>query len=72
MTKATKRKYIRNPFGSGYQSDDGKWLIQTEGTPTYWYAVQLGEDSYPIDETKSYWRSVQQCKDFIAWKETTT
>jgi hypothetical protein len=65
----TTRKYKRNPHGQGYESVDGKWLIQSEGTATYWYAVQLGEDTYPIDETKSYWRSYQECKNYIEWFE---
>ena len=67
--KTATLKYIRNPYGTGHQSKDGKWLIKNEGTKTFWYAVQLGDDTYPIEETKSYWRSVQQCKDYITWFE---
>jgi hypothetical protein len=63
-------KYKRNPFGRGYVTTDMSWMIHPEGTVTHWYAVQLGADTYPIDETKSYWRSVQQCKDYIASIET--
>ena len=64
------RKYIRNPFGIGYITTDQKWLIQTEGTPTFWLVAQLGPDTYPIEETKSYWRSYKQCKDYISWQES--
>lgn len=62
--------YIKNPFGIGYISADKKWLIQTEGTPTFWFVAELGPDTYPIEETKSYWRSYKQCKDYILWKES--
>jgi hypothetical protein len=68
-TTQTTRKYIRNPFGTGHQSKDGKWLIKNEGTRTYWYAVRLDDEFYPIEETKSYWRSVEECKNYIAWED---
>jgi len=72
-TTQTTRKFKRCPkdqaWGTGYISTDGKWAIFPEGSSTHWVVAQIGEDTYPIDETSSYHRSYQECKNYIAWKD---
>lgn len=68
MKKQIEMKFKKNPWGRGYVSTDMNWMIHPEGTATWWYAVELGADTYPIEETKQYFRSYSQCKDHVNWK----
>lgn len=51
--------------GRGYKSSDGKWFIRHEGTATWWYAVELDAEGWTIEDTKQYFRSYNEAKQYI-------
>lgn len=65
METNTKIKFKRNPNGRGYVTADNTWFIRTEGTATWWYAVQLDEQGWTIEDTKQYFRSYQEAKNYV-------